>query len=330
MCQILILAEIENEALHSTAAELLAAARKLADELGLEVAAALLGDISDDLSKEAIALGADHVYSSSHPMLASNVADAHVAALKQICERISPTAVLTAKTPLGRVVGPRLAYRMGVGVAQDCMDLTGDKTSGKITVRRPVYGGNAMAAFTFTNKDPQFIVLRVKAFEPLERDDARAGEIVDLDLPISDNDVRVKLIETVKEESEGVKLEDASVIVSGGRGLGGPEPFSQLEELAKMFNGAVGASRAVCDAGWLDHSYQVGLTGKTVSPDLYITIGISGASQHMAGCSSSKSIVAINKDGEANIFKEASYGVVGDWEKVLPSFTATVQELLSS
>ena len=228
-------------------------------------------------------------------MLALNIADAHVAALEQICERIAPTAVLTAKTPLGRVVGPRLAYRMGVGVAQDCMDLTGEKTSSKITVKRPVYGGNAMAAFTFTNKDPQFIVLRIKAFEPLERDDARIGEIVELDLDINDDQVRVKLIETIKEESEGVKLEDASVIVSGGRGLGGPEPFSQLEELAKMFNGAVGASRAVCDAGWLDHSYQVGLTGKTVSPDLYITVGISGASQHMAGCSSSKSIVAINK-----------------------------------
>ena len=330
MSQILILAEIENDILHSTAGELLAAARKLADELGLEVSAALLGNISDDITKEVIALGADHVYASSHPMLALNIADAHVAALEQICERIVPTAVLTAKTPLGRVVGPRLAYRMGVGVAQDCMDLTGEKISSKITVSRPVYGGNAMAAFTFTNKDPQFIVLRVKAFEPLERDDARIGEIVELDLDINDDQVRVKLIETIKEESEGVKLEDASVIVSGGRGLGGPEPFSQLEELAKMFNGAVGASRAVCDAGWLDHSYQVGLTGKTVSPDLYITVGISGASQHMAGCSSSKSIVAINKDSEANIFKEASYGVVGDWEKVLPSFTATIQELLSS
>ena len=219
---------------------------------------------------------------------------------------------------------------MGVGVAQDCMNVTGEKISGKITVTRPVYGGNAMAAFTFTDKNPQFIVVRVKAFEALERDDSRVGRIVELDMDIADDQIKVKLIETVKEESEGVKLEDASVIVSGGRGLGGPEPFSQLEELAKMFNGAVGASRAVCDAGWLDHSYQVGLTGKTVSPDLYITVGISGASQHMAGCSSSKSIVAINKDSEANIFKEASFGVVGDWEKVLPSFTATVQELLSS
>ena len=330
MSQILILAEIENGTLHSTAGELLSAARKLAAELSIDVSAALFGDLTEDITKEVIALGADHVYTSSHPELITNIADAHVSALEQICQQISPLAVLTAKTPLGRVVGPRLAYRMGVGVAQDCMNLAGEKTSGKITVTRPVYGGNAMAAFTFTDKDPQFIVVRVKAFEAQKRDDTRSGEIVELDVNISEDQIKVKLIETVKEESDGVKLEDASVIVSGGRGLGGPEPFSQLEELARMFNGAVGASRAVCDAGWLDHSYQVGLTGKTVSPDLYITVGISGASQHMAGCSSSKSIVAINKDSEANIFKEASFGVVGDWEKVLPSFTATVQELLSS
>ena len=330
MSEILVLAEIENGTLHSTAGELLAAARKLAAELNLDVSAALFGEITEDITGEVVALGADNVYTASHPKLASNVADAHVAALEQICQQASPTAVLTAKTPLGRVVGPRLAYRMGVGVAQACMNVTGEKISGKITVTRPVYGGNAMAAFTFTDKNPQFIVVRVKAFEALERDDSRVGRIVELDMAIADDQIKVKLIETVKEESEGVKLEDASVIVSGGRGLGGPEPFSQLEELAKMFNGAVGASRAVCDAGWLDHSYQVGLTGKTVSPDLYITVGISGASQHMAGCSSSKSIVAINKDSEANIFKEASFGVVGDWEKVLPSFTATVQELLSS
>ena len=330
MSEILVLAEIENGTLHSTAGELLAAARKLAAELNLDVSAALFGEITEDITGEVVALGADNVYTASHPKLASNVADAHVAALEQICQQASPTAVLTAKTPLGRVVGPRLAYRLGVGVAQDCMNVTGEKISGKITVTRPVYGGNAMAAFTFTDKNPQFIVVRVKAFEAMERDDSRVGRIVELDMDIADDQIKVKLIETVKEESEGVKLEDASVIVSGGRGLGGPEPFSQLEELAKMFNGAVGASRAVCDAGWLDHSYQVGLTGKTVSPDLYITVGISGASQHMAGCSSSKSIVAINKDSEANIFKEASFGVVGDWEKVLPSFTATVQELLSS
>ena len=172
--------------------------------------------------------------------------------------------------------------------------------------------------------------MRLKAFEASAPDSSRTGEVIEFEVSLDESDIKSKLVETVKEESEGVRLEDASVIIGMGRGLGGPEPFSQLEELAKVFNGAVGASRAVCDAGWLDHSYQIGLTGKTVTPDVYITVGISGASQHMAGCSSSKNIVAINKDGDANIFKEASFGVVGDWEKVLPAFTATARELLES
>jgi electron transfer flavoprotein alpha subunit len=137
----------------------------------------------------------------------------------------------------------------------------------------------------------------------------------------------VSVTGTVAEAREGVRLEDANFVVSGGRGLGGPEPFSVLADLANALGGAVGASRAACDAGWIDHSHQVGLTGKSVSPDVYIAIGISGASQHMAGCSSSRAIVAINKDGDSNIFKEARFGIVGDWEKVLPSFLATVREL---
>jgi len=140
--------------------------------------------------------------------------------------------------------------------------------------------------------------------------------------------VKIKRIETVNRKADGISLEEASVIVAGGRGLGGPEPFEQLQALADILGGAVGASRAVCDAGWLEHSYQIGLTGKTVTPDLYITVGISGASQHMAGCSGAKDVVAINKDGDANIFKTASFGVVGEWEKVLPAFIDKVKELI--
>ena len=330
MTEILILAELEGGVLHSSAGELLAAGRKLGDEMGADVSAAVLGESTDDAAREAIILGADHVYTASHPILTEGLADGQIAALEQICAETSPLAVLTAKTPLGRSVGPRLAYRLDSGVAQDCMDVTGDNTTGRITVTRPVYGGNAMAKFTFADNNPQVVVLRVKAFEPLEPNPERSGDVKSIEVAIDDSQIKSKLVETVKEESEGVKLEDAGVIIGGGRGLGGPEPFEQLEELAKLFNGAVGASRAVCDAGWLDHSYQIGLTGKTVTPDIYITVGISGASQHMAGCSASKNIIAINKDGDANIFKEASFGVVGDWEKVLPSFTATIRELLSS
>ena len=275
-------------------------------------------------------MGADKAYIANDSAISEGVADSYLAALHKICLEVEPNVVLSSKTPIGRAVGPRLAYRLGTGIAQDCMDVSADSGSGRVTATRPVYGGNAMAKFTFAEKNPQVIIMRLKAFESAEPDSGRSGDVVELNISLDESDIKTKLVETVKQESEGVRLEDASVIIGMGRGLGGPEPFSQLEDLAKVFNGAVGASRAVCDAGWLDHSYQIGLTGKTVTPDVYITVGISGASQHMAGCSSSKNIVAINKDGDANIFKEASFGVVGDWEKVLPAFTETARELLDS
>jgi len=329
MSEIIIFAEIDGEGLHSTVGELISAGKKIVEDTGNVISAALIGG-NQDLASQAIALGADKVYLANDDAIQEGVADAYLAAMHRICIQVEPTVVLTSKTPIGRAVGPRLAYRLGAGIAQDCTDVSLDSASGRVTATRPVYGGNAMAKFTFANKDPQVIIMRLKAFETAAPDSSRNGEVVEFEISLDESDIKSKLVETVKEESEGVRLEDAAVIIGMGRGLGGPEPFSQLEELAKVFNGAVGASRAVCDAGWLDHSYQIGLTGKTVTPDVYITVGISGASQHMAGCSSSKNIVAINKDGDANIFKEASFGVVGDWEKVLPAFTATARELLQS
>jgi len=329
MSEIIIFAEIDGEGLHSTVGELISAGKKIVEDTGNVISAALIGG-NQDLASQAIALGADKVYLANDDAIQEGVADAYLAAMHRICIQVEPTVVLTSKTPIGRAVGPRLAYRLGAGIAQDCTDVSLDSDSGRVTATRPVYGGNAMAKFTFADKDPQVIIMRLKAFETAAPDSSRNGEVVEFEISLDESDIKSKLVETVKEESEGVRLEDAAVIIGMGRGLGGPEPFSQLEELAKVFNGAVGASRAVCDAGWLDHSYQIGLTGKTVTPDVYITVGISGASQHMAGCSSSKNIVAINKDGDANIFKEASFGVVGDWEKVLPAFTATARELLQS
>ena len=188
-----------------------------------------------------------------------------------------------------------------------------------------------MAKVTFPESAAtQIVVLRAKAYEPLSPDSSRAGESIGFEANLDSSVIKARLVESVKQESEGIRLEDASVVVSGGRGLGGAKPFELLEELSKILGGAVGASRAVCDAGWLDHSYQVGLTGKTISPDLYITVGISGASQHMAGCSASKHIVAINRDADANIFKLASFGVIGEWQNILPSFIETVRELVES
>lgn len=328
MSGVLVIGELQGDALQSITGELLAAGRKLGDALGEEVGVALLNG-GDAAAHDAIALGADKAYLVRDAALADMQLDAQVAALEKACAETQPSVVLIGRTLAGRDVGPRLAFRLGVGLAQDCLEVSAD-AGGRVAAVRPVYGGNALARVTFPDANPQMVVLRAKAYEPLEADAARSGEVVELQPNLDPSVVKARLVETVTQEAEGVRLEDAGIVVGGGRGLGGPEPFDMLEDLAKLLGGAVGASRAVCDAGWLDHSYQVGLTGKTITPDLYITVGISGASQHMAGCSASKHIVAINRDADANIFKSSSFGVVGDWKSVLPSFIETVRELVDS
>ena len=329
MAGVLVVGELNGDALQSITSELLAAARSIADAAGEQVGVALLnGD--DAAGQAAIAQGADTAYLVQDDVLADMQLDAQVAALEKVCVDVQPSVVLIGRTLAGRDVGPRLAFRLGVGLAQDCLQVSADGDSGRVVAVRPVYGGNALAKVTFPDANPQMVVLRAKAYEPLEADDSRSGEVVVVNPGLDASIVKARLVETVTQEAEGVRLEDANIVIGGGRGLGGPEPFDQLEDLAGLLGGAVGASRAVCDAGWLDHSYQVGLTGKTITPDLYITVGISGASQHMAGCSASKHIVAINRDEDANIFKTASFGVVGDWKNVLPSFIETVRELVDS
>lgn len=329
MSGVLVVGELAGENLQSITGELIAAARGIAGATGDDVGVALLNG-SDAVGQEAIRLGADKAYLVQDDVLVDMQLDAQVAALEKVCEDVGPSVVLIGRTLAGRDVGPRLAFRLGVGLAQDCLQVSADGDNGRVSAVRPVYGGNALAKVTFPDANPQIVVLRAKAYEPLEADASRDGEVIAINPGLDPSVVRARLVETITQESEGVRLEDAGIVVGGGRGLGGPEPFDQLEDLAKLLGGAVGASRAVCDAGWLDHSYQVGLTGKTITPDLYITVGISGASQHMAGCSASKYIVAINRDEDANIFKTASFGVVGDWKNVLPSFIETVRELVDS
>ena len=323
MVDVLVFGETRGDALDSATAELLGAARELGGEVGLT----LMGQSPSDGAPEAVALGAGRVYQMVDPLLDGVSTDAAVVAFEHVCQRESPSVVLVAATPGGREIGPRVAFRLGVGAAQDCVGVSRDENTGRVVARRPVYGGNAVATVMFPEADPQVVLLRPGGYEAPEPDPSRSGEIVEVRPVLDPSVARSRLVETVAAEAEGVRLEDASVVVSGGRGLGGPEPFEQLRELALVLGGAVGASRAACDAGWIDHALQVGLTGKTVSPDLYIAVGVSGASQHMAGCSGSRNIVSINRDPDANIFKESAYGVVGDWKAVLPSFIEAVREL---
>ena len=326
---VLVLGETPGGELSAASRELLAAGRRLADALGEELSIGLLGGTVSAASQQAISQGADRVYAVNHPLLGDYQVDLHLAALDALCREAAPRIVLIARTNEGREVAPRLAFRLGVGLAQDCLEVSVDPESKQLLANRPVYGGNAIAVVS-CNHTPQVAAIRPKAYEPLEPDPSRQGQVVSFPVELDAAQARTRVVETVKAEAAGVKLEDARVVISGGRGLGGPEPFTGLEDLARLLGGAVGASRAAVDSGWVPAAYQVGLTGKTITPDLYITVAISGASQHMAGCSGAKVIVAINKDAGANIFKEARYGVVGDWERVIPALTAAVRELVQT
>jgi len=323
---VLIVGDTTDGQLGSTTGELIAAGQIIAADLDENLSVALLGDTLDDAEQQAIAHGAQKVFAVTHPLLAEYQVDLHLSALETLCKETNPRVILIARTNEGRELAPRLAFRLGVGLAQDCLEVSVDSSEKKLLANRPVYGGNAIAVVR-CDQTPQIAAIRPKAYEPTETDSSRQGEVVSFPVDLDASMALTQVVETVIEEAEGVKLEDAQIVISGGRGLGGPEPFAHLEELAKIMGGTVGASRAAVDSGWVPSNYQVGLTGKTITPDLYIMVAISGASQHMAGCSGAKVIVAINKDAEANIFKEARYGVVGDWETILPALTAAVREL---
>jgi electron transfer flavoprotein alpha subunit len=325
---VLIYAEIGEGKLKAISTELLGCGRKLADDLGQELCAVLVGSDISSLAREVITFGADKVYVVDAPLLKDYQTDSYVSVMEKVVKRVTPQILILGQTSIGRDLAPRLAFRLGTAAATDCIELAIDPDSKLMRQTKPVYGGNAQAIFACQSY-PQIATVRAKAMSPLGRDDSRQGEVITIEAGLDPSAIRTKVLEKVVEEVEGIKLEEAEVIVSGGRGIGGADGFKQLEELAKILKGAVGATRPACDNGWVPDSLQVGLTGKIVAPNLYIAVGISGASQHISGCSGAKNIVAINKDPEANIFRQAHFGVVGDWKKVLPAFISKVKELLA-
>ena len=326
---ILIYGELIDGNLASITTELLGCGRRLAEDLKEDLSCLLASDVVGTASKEAVAFGADKVYIAEDPSLKPYQVDSHMQVVEKLVKEVSPRVILMGQTFIGRDLAPRLAFRLGVGLATDCLDLSVDQETKLLLQTRPVYGGNAQAIFT-SELTPQVVTVRAKAMSPMERDDSRKGEIIPIKAEVDVSKVRTKVVETVKEEVTGIKLEDAPVIVTGGRGLGGPEPFkTTLKELADVLHGAVGATRPPADNGWVPEALHIGLTGKIVAPDTYIAIAVSGASQHIAGCSGSKNIIAINKDPEANIFKEARFGVVGRYEEIVPALTTKLKELLA-
>lgn len=322
-----IVAVLEPAAGPTLTAEVLGVARRLGNELSEPVTAVVLG-AAPAQAKELWELGADRVVRVVHPLLELFNLDAAVSALEALLRRENPNVVLMAHTFQGRALGPALAFRLQTGVATDCVDLRAEGEDRALVLTRSILGGNFRAEVVIETR-PQVVTLRPKAFPPAEPEAGRTGTEEEFAPELDPARIRQEVRRRVQEAAaEGVRLEDARIVVAGGRGLGGPENWHLIEELARALGAAVGASRAVTDAGWVPTSLQVGLTGKTISPDLYIAVGISGAVQHMAGVSAAKTIVAINKDPDATIFKYARFGVVGDAKQILPALTREVKRAL--
>ena len=326
---VMIYGEAAQGKLAPITTELLGCGRKLADELEQELYGVLAGSNISSLAGEVVAFGADKVYVVDHPLLEDYRTDSYVLAMERVVKQVMPQILLLGQTSIGRDLAPRLAFRLGTAAFMDCIELAIDPDSKLLLPTRPVYGGNAQATFA-CEFYPQIATVRAKVMPSLERDASKQGEVINIEANLPPSAIRTKVLKKVSREVEGIRLEEAWVVVGGGRGIGSADGFKQLQELAKLLKGAVGATRPPCDNGWVPDLLQIGLTGKIIAPDLYIAVALSGASQHITSCSGSKNIVAINKDPEANIFRVARFGVVGDWKRVLPAFTNKVRELLAS
>ncbi len=324
---VLVCGEIVGGQLAPVTIELLGAGRKLANELGEELSVLLMGSKAGGLGQDAIAYGADNVYVADDSLLDDYNSDAYTQVTADLCKKALPSIMLLGHTDIGCDLAPRLNGRLGGGLAMECMALSIDPATKLLVSVRPVYGGNAHATMLSKSARPQMATVRAKTFPPAERNDARQGKVVPVEDKVDPSALKVKVVERIKEEVEGVKLEDAEVVVSGGRGMGNAENFAMVKELAQVLGGAVGATRVACDEGWAPATIQVGQSGKVVSPKVYIAAGLSGAMAHIAGCLGSKCIVAINKDNEANIFNVAHFGIVGDCKEILPALTAKFKEL---
>lgn len=304
----------------NVALELLGEGRKLANQLGVQLSAVLMGENVDETAKKLIAHGADNVYVVDHPSLKNFNDESYTDIFVQLIKKYKPEIVLMGATTYGRSLAPRISSRLNTGLTADCTGLEIDPEKKILLQTRPAFGGNLMATIICPNHRPQMSTVRPKVMKALEPDETRVGEIIRPDVIIPEN-VKIKVQDAVTTLCEMVNLTEADVIVSAGRGIGDPKNLKIVEDLAAVLGAAVGASRAVVDAGWIEYSHQVGQTGKTVGPKVYIACGISGAVQHLAGMSSSDTIIAINKNPEAPIFKVATLGIVGDVLEIVPLLT---------
>lgn len=315
--EVLVFAEQRNNKLSKVVFELLGKARELADKLNVKTAAILLTDKDNNLSQELISYGADKVYLAESDLLKNYRTGPYTKVIADHIKETKPQVVLYGATHIGRDLAPRLAQRLNTGLTADCtgLDITEDNL---LLQTRPAFGGNLMAQIICKKHKPQMSTVRPGVMKMQDKDQNKTGETIKINSKIGEKDITTKILDIIKETKKKVNLQEAQIIVSGGRGLGKKENFKLIEELAQLLNAEVGSSRAAVDSGWIAKDHQVGQTGKTVRPKLYLCAGISGAIQHKAGMQSSDMIIAINKDPDAPIFQVADYCIVEDLFKVLP------------
>jgi len=323
---ILVYIEIRDGKVKKSSLEALSEGKRRADDMNSDVGAVLVGHNLDGLTSEVFPCGASKVYVLENKALSEYSPQSYAEALAGLIKEVEPEAVFFSATAMGKDLAPRVAAKLGVSLASDCTKTA--VKDGTLAVTRPIFAGKALATFTFKSS-PKIASLRPNVF-PLERTSSETGEVVKKEVAVSEDQIKGKTVEIVREEGAELDVTEAEIVISGGRGMKGPENFDLLRELSAILpQSAVGASRSAVDAGWIDHQHQVGQTGKTVSPNLYLAFGISGAIQHLAGMSSSKFIVAVNKDPEAPIFKVADYGIVGDLFQVIPHLKEELKKVIS-
>ena len=314
-----VFAEQREGILQKVSLELLGKGRSLADTMNVKLTAVLLGDDVAHLAEELIAYGADQVHLGEDPLMSLYTTEPYTKVFSQLIQSYKPEIILIGATALGRDLAPRVSARVHTGLTADCTSLDIDEESGNLLQTRPAFGGNIMATIICPDFRPQMATVRPGVMIKMERDSGRKGEIIPCETRLSPGDLNIEILEVVKESREKVNIEDANVLISGGRGLAHKDNFALLESLAGELKGVVSGSRAVVDAGWIERDRQVGQTGKTVRPNLYVACGISGAIQHLAGMEESDFIVAINKNATAPIFEVADLGIVGDVHKIVPA-----------
>ncbi len=324
-----VFAEQREGQLQKVSLELLGEGRKIADKLGSKLTALLIGNKVQNLVEDLSRHGADEVLVVDAPELEHYTTDGYTKAICELANAKKPNIIFIGATFIGRDLGPRVAARLETGLTADCTSLDVDVESGDLLATRPAFGGNLMATIACPEHRPQMATVRPGVFAKVESDGANCN-IEKVNVELTDSDVRTKVLETVKTAKDIIDISEAKVIVSGGRGVGSKENFALLEELANILGGTVAGSRAAVEKGWIENAYQVGQTGKTVKPSIYIACGISGAIQHVAGMQDSDMIIAVNKDETAPIMKVADYAIVGDIKKVLPELIAQAKEIVEA